>query len=78
MSAWGKMHSDLPAFLREYTHEVEVAVNGKAMWLLWQRSLVAPFRVERSDGGDIEVYAILAGAFHGELLLLVTAFESIP
>lgn len=77
LSAWGKMHSDLPAFLKEYTHEIEAKVDGKPMWLLWQRSLVEPFRVERSDGGDIEVYAILAGAFQGKLLLFVTAFESI-
>ena len=74
LSAWGKMHSDLPAFLKEYTHEVEVTVDDKPMWLLWQRSLVAPFRAERSDGGDIEVYAILGGTFRGKLLLAVTAF----
>lgn len=77
LSAWGKMHSDLPAFLNEYTHEIEATVDGKPTWLLWQRSLVGPFRVERSDGGDIEVYAILAGSFRGKLLLFVTAFESI-
>ena len=77
LAAWGKMHSDLPAFLKEYTHEVEVTVDAKPMWLLWQRSLVEPFRAERSDGGDIEVYAILAGVFRGKPLLFVTAFESI-
>lgn len=77
LAAWGKMHSGLPAFLKEYTHEVEVTADDKPLWLLWQRSLVEPFRAERNDGGDIEVYAILAGAFQGKLLLFVTAFESI-
>ena len=72
------MHSDLPMFLKEYTHEVEVTIDDKSLWLLWQRSLVAPFRTERSDGGDIDVYAILGGTFHGRLLLAVTAFESTP
>lgn len=78
LSAWGKMHSDLPAFLKEYTHEVEVAVDGKPIWLVWQRSLVSPFRAERNTGGNIEANAILGGTFRGQLLLLVTAFESIP
>jgi hypothetical protein len=77
LSAWSRMHADLPAFLEQYTHEVEVAVDDKPVWLIWQRSLVAPFRAERSSGGDIDVYAILAGAFRGKLLLLVTAFESL-
>jgi hypothetical protein len=77
LSAWSRMHADLPAFSREYTHEVEVTVDDKAVWLIWQRSLVAPFRAERSSGGDIDVFAILAGAFRGKLLLLVTAFESL-
>jgi hypothetical protein len=74
LSAWSQTHPDLPAFLKEYTHEVEVTVDDKPVWLIWQRALVAPFRAERSDGGDIEVYAILAGTFRGKLLLLVTAF----
>ena len=52
-------------------------VADKAVWLISQRSLVAPFRAERSSSGDIDVYAILAGAFHGKLLLFVTAFESL-
>jgi hypothetical protein len=77
LSAWSQPNPDLPAFLKEYTHEVEAAVADKAVWLIWQRSLVAPFRAERSSGGDIDVYAILAGAFHGKLLLFVTAFESL-
>ena len=77
MSAWSQPNPDLPAFLKEYTHEVEAAVADKAVWLIWQRSLVAPFRAERSSGGDIDVYAILAGAFHSKLLLFVTAFESL-
>jgi hypothetical protein len=77
LSAWSRIHTDLPAFLKEYTHEVEVTVDDKPVWLIWQRALVAPFRAERSSGGDIDVFAILAGAFHGELLLLVTAFESL-
>jgi hypothetical protein len=77
LSAWRRIHADLPEFLREYTHEVEVAVDDKPVWLVWQRSLVAPFRAERTGGGDIDVYAILAGAFHGKLLLFVTAFESV-
>jgi hypothetical protein len=76
LSAWSQTHPDLPVFLKEYTHEVEVAVDDKPVWLIWQRSLVAPFRAERSSGGDIDVYAILAGAFHGKLLLFVTAFKS--
>ena len=61
------MDSRLPAFLKESTHEIEVAVDGKPMWWRRQRSLVAQFRTERSDGGDIETYAIRAGAFHGRL-----------
>jgi len=77
LSAWSQTHRDLPAFLKEYTHEVEAAVDDRSVWLIWQRSLVAPLRAERSSGGDIDVYAILAGAFRGELLLLVTAFESL-
>lgn len=77
LAAWSRIHADLPAFLKEYTHEVEVAVDDKPVWLIWQRSLVAPFRAERSSGGDVDVYAILAGAFHGKLLLFVTAFESL-
>ena len=76
LSPWSQTHRDLPAFLKEYTHEVEVAVDDRSVWLIWQRSLVAPFRAERGSGGDIEVYAILAGAFRGKLLLLVTAYES--
>jgi len=76
IAMWGRMLPDLPAFLKEYTHEVEVEVDHESLWLLWQRSLVAPFRAERSDGGDIEVLAILAGTFRGRLLLFVTAFES--
>jgi hypothetical protein len=76
LSAWSQTHRDLPAFLKEYTHEVDVAVDDRSAWLIWQRSLVAPFRAERGSGGDIDVYAILAGAFRGRLLLLVTAFES--
>lgn len=77
LAALGKMHSDLPAFLKEYTHEVEVVLDDRSLWLLWQRSLVAPFRAERSGGGDIEVHAILGGTFRGRALLLVTAFESL-
>jgi hypothetical protein len=77
LSAWSQTHADLPAFLKEYTHEVEVAGNDKPVWLIWQRSLVVPFKVERSSGGGIEAYAILAGAFHGRLLLFVTAYESL-
>jgi len=76
IAMWGRMLPDLPAFLKEYTHEVEVEVDHASVWLLWQRSLVAPFRAERSDGGNIEVLAILAGTFRGRLLLFVTAFES--
>jgi hypothetical protein len=71
------MHADLPAFLKHYTHEVEVVVDERSVWLLWQHSLVTPFREERSGGGDIEVLAILAGTFRGRLLLFVTAFESL-
>lgn len=77
LSAWGQTNPDLPAFLKEYTHEVEVMAEDKPVWLIWQRSLVAPFRAERSSAGQIEVYVILAGAFHGKLLLLATAFESL-
>jgi uncharacterized YccA/Bax inhibitor family protein len=77
LSAWSQTHADLPAFLKEYTHEVEVAGVGKPVWLIWQHSLVAPFRAERSSGGVVDVYAILAGAFRGKLVLLVTAFESL-
>ena len=77
LSTWGKAESGLPAFLKEYTHEVEVTANDKPIWLVWQRSLVAPFRAERSNGGAMEIYAILAGAIQGRLLLLVTAFESL-
>lgn len=74
IAMWGRMLPDLPAFLTEYTHEVEV--DHASVWLLWQRALVAPFRAERSDGGDIEVLAILAGTYRGRLLLSATAFES--
>lgn len=77
LSTWGRTESRLPAFLKEYTHEVEVTANDKPIWLVWQRSLVAPFRAERSNGGAMEIYAICAGALQGRLLLLVTAFESI-
>lgn len=77
LSTWGTTESGLPAFLKEYTHEVEVTANDKPIWLVWQRSLVAPFRAERSNGGAMEIYAILAGAIEGRLLLLVTAFESL-
>jgi hypothetical protein len=77
LSAWSQTHPNLPAFLKEYTHEVEVTVDDKPVWLIWQRSLVAPFRAERNGSDDIDVYAILAGAFHGKLLLFVTAFESL-
>jgi hypothetical protein len=77
LSACSQPNPDLPAFLKEDTHEVEAAVADKAVWLIWQRSLVAPFRAERSSGGDIDMYAILAGAFHSKLLLFVTAFESL-
>lgn len=77
LSTWGRTESRLPAFLKEYTHEVEVTANDKQIWLVWQRSLVAPFRAERSNGGAMEIYAILAGAIEGRMLLLVTAFESI-
>ncbi|HEV2037921.1 MAG TPA: hypothetical protein VGQ96_04865 [Candidatus Eremiobacteraceae bacterium] len=77
LSACSQTHRDLPTFLKEYTHEVEVAGDDKPVWLIWQRSLVAPFRAERSGGGDIDAYAILAGAVHGKLLLFVTAFESL-
>lgn len=77
VSAWSRTNSDLPAFLKEYTHEVEVVVEDKSVWLIWQRSLVAPFRAERSSGGDIDVYAIFAGVYHGKPLLFATAFESV-
>jgi hypothetical protein len=77
VSAWSRTNPDLPAFLKEYTQEVEVVVEDKSVWLIWQRSLVAPFRAERGSGGDIDVYAILAGVFHGKLLLFATAFESV-
>ena len=77
LSTWGRTESRLPAFLMEYTHEVEVMANEKPLWLIWQRSLVAPFRAERGNGGAMEIYAICAGASQGRLLLLVTAFESI-
>jgi hypothetical protein len=36
-----------------------------------------PFRAERSNGGVVDLYAILAGTFRGKLVLLVTAFESL-
>jgi hypothetical protein len=71
MSEWGKTEPGLPAFLKEYTHEVQVTANDASIWLVWQRSLVAPFRAERGNGGAIDVYAICAGAFRGRLLLLV-------
>lgn len=77
ISIWSGMVEGLPAFVKAYTHEVEVEIDDKSSWLLWQRSLVAPFRAERSQGGEIEVYAILAGTFRGKLLLFVTAFESL-
>jgi hypothetical protein len=77
LADWGRTEPGLPAFLKEYTHEVEVTANGKPIWLLWQRSLVAPFRAERRNGGTMDVYAICAGAYRGRLLLLVTAFESV-
>lgn len=77
LSTWGRTESRLPAFLKEYTHEVEVTANENSLWLIWQRSLVAPFKAERSNGGAMEIYAICAGASQGRLLLLVTAFESI-
>jgi hypothetical protein len=31
LSAWSQTHPDLPAFLKEYTHEVEVAVDDNRM-----------------------------------------------
>jgi hypothetical protein len=77
VSAWSRTNPDLPAFLKEYTQEIEVVVENKSVWLIWQRSLVAAFRAERGSGGDIDVYAILAGVFHGRLLLFATAFESV-
>lgn len=77
LSAWRQTHRDLPEFLKEYTHEVEVGIDGRSVWLIWQRSLVAPFRAELISGGDIDIYAILAGTFRGKLLLLVTTFESL-
>lgn len=77
MSAWSQIQAGLPAFVNEYTHEVEVALDDRSVWLLWQRALVSPFRAERSGGGNIEAYAILAGSFRGKLLLFVTAFESL-
>jgi hypothetical protein len=77
LSDWGRTEPGLPAFLKEYTHEVEVTANDRSVWLIWQRALVAPFRAERSNGGTMDVYAICAGAFRGRLLLLVTAFESL-
>ena len=77
LAAWTPMHRDLQAFLKEYTHEVEVVQDDRPLWLPWQRKLVAPFQAERGGGGDIEAYAILAGVFRGQLLLVVTAFESV-
>ena len=77
ISSWSQMHADLPAFVKEYTHEVEVGIDDKSVWLIWQRALVQPFRAERIGGGNIEAYAILAGSFRGNLLLFVTAFESL-
>ncbi len=77
LSDWGKTEPGLPAFLKESTHAVEVTANDRSVWLIWQRSLVVPFRAERSNGGAMDVYAICAGAFRGRLLLLVTAFESV-
>lgn len=76
LTIWGRTEPGLPAFLKEYTHEVEVLANDTPLWLVWQRSLVAPFQAERSNGGAMNVYAICAGSFQGRLLLLVTAFES--
>lgn len=78
LTAWTPTHPGLEVFLKEYTHEVEVAHNESTLWLLWQRKLVVPFQVERGGGGDIDVYALLAGTFKGQLLLLATAFESVP
>jgi hypothetical protein len=77
LTIWGRTEPGLPAFLKEYTHEVEVLANDKPLWLVWQRSLVAPFGAERSSGGAMIVYAICAGSIQGRLLLLVTAFESV-
>ena len=77
LAAWTPMHPSLQAFLKEYTHEVEVVQDDRSHWLPWQRKLVAPFQAERAGGGDIEAYAILAGVFRGQLLLVVTAFESV-
>lgn len=77
LSVWGRTESGLPAFLKEYTHEVEVIANDKPVWLIWQRSLVAPFRAERSSGSAMDIYAICAGTFQGRLMLLITAFESL-
>jgi hypothetical protein len=77
MSAWSRAYPDLAAPLKEYTHEVEVSIGDQSLWLAWQRSLVAPFRTERSSGGNVEIYAVLGGAFHGKVLLFVTAFESL-
>ena len=77
MSAWRQMQAGLPEFVNEYTHEVEVALDDKSVWLIWQRALVPPFRAERSGGGNVDAYAILAGSFRGKLLLFVTAFESL-
>lgn len=77
LAAWSPMHPSLRAFLKEYTHEVEVVQDYRPLWLPWQRKLVAPFQAERGGGGDIEAYVILAGVFRGQLLLVVTAFESV-
>lgn len=76
LQAWGRSLRDGAAFVKVFTHEVEVEAQGRKFWLPWQSSLVAPFKAELGAGGHLRVNVLLAGAVQSELLLLGVAFIS--
>lgn len=76
IQAWGHSLRDGPAFVKVFTHEVDVETQGTRFWLPWQSSLVAPFKEELGSGGHLKANVLLAGAIQTEVLLLGISFIS--
>ena len=61
-------------FTQLFTHEVEVTEGGKTFWILWQKSLIAPFEKEMKNGGAMVVRVLLLGARGQDVLFFAIGY----
>jgi hypothetical protein len=68
-------HAD--AFTSRFTHEIEVSEGGKTFWIIWQQALIAPFELEMSSGGSMEVNVLLFGARGQDVLFFGIGYSQV-